>query len=301
LRLATTSASYAAVLRILLILILAAPTHLTAQRVKLAIAGGNEQLSLDHLRQTLHWRTAQPGLAVAEVDLRAGAWRWPVRAIVVRIEPDSFDMELVLSTRANGMTGRWNVDSAALDVAFALNAGQFKETGPWGWVVLNSYERRDPGYGPLSAGIAFDTAGRVHWIGHADLAKARNDRTVRFAFQSYPLLLMNGAVPPMLYASDDVDRDHRDARLILGQMPDGALVVVLTRYAGLGGTASRIPVGLTVPESVDFMRALGADHAVMLDGGISAQMLVRQEGGAAYKWNGLRNVPLALIARPRAR
>jgi exopolysaccharide biosynthesis protein len=77
--------------------------------------------------------------------------------------------------------------------------------------------------------------------------------------------------------------------------------VVLTRYDGLGGAAARVPIGLTVPESVELMTALGAYHAVMLDGGISAQMLMRQEDGVVYKWNGLRNVPLALIARPRAR
>lgn len=287
-------------LRILFLLLVTAYVPLNAQTVTLSL-DRDEESGLAHLPRALTWRTAQPGLEWSEAVLRAGSLRWPVRAIVVRMEPDSFDLELVLSTRANRMTGTWHIDSAPANAAFALNAGQFKETGPWGWVVLDSYEHRDPGYGPLSAGIAIDTAGRIHWVPPSGFAKARADRSIRFAFQSYPLLLLDGAVPPLLHASGDVDRDHRDARLILGQMPDGALLIVMTRYDGFGGATERVPIGLTVPESVALMKALGVRNAVMLDGGISAQMLVRQSDGVAHKWSGFRKVPLALVARPRSR
>jgi len=48
------------------------------------------------------------------------------------------------------------------------------------------------------------------------------------------------------------------------------------------------------------MGALGASDAVMLDGGISAQLLLRDPARAkTLRWPGLRKVPLALIARPR--
>jgi hypothetical protein len=46
------------------------------------------------------------------------------------------------------------------------------------------------------------------------------------------------------------------------------------------------------------MGALGARRAVLLDGGISGQLMVR-EGGAARAWAGLRDVPLGLVAVPR--
>lgn len=289
------------VLRILLLMLLAAPSHLLAQRVALYAEDGNQRVELDRLAQVLKWQPAHPGLAISELQLRAGSMRWPVRTIAVRIEPDSFDLELVMATASNRMTGIWNVDSTAATAALAFNAGQFKETGPWGWLVMNSYERRDPGFGPLSAGIAIDTAGRVRWIAPAQLANARTDRSIRFAFQSYPLLLMDGVVPPLLYVSDDVDRDHRDARLILAQMPDSSLLILLTRFDGFGGNIERVPIGLTVPESVALVGALGARNAVMLDGGISAQMLVRQANGIVHKWSGFRNVPLALVAHPRKR
>jgi exopolysaccharide biosynthesis protein len=74
--------------------------------------------------------------------------------------------------------------------------------------------------------------------------------------------------------------------------------VLLTRYDALGGAVSRIPIGLTVPESTVLIRAVGARHAVMLDGGVSAQLLLRGED-ATHVWRGMRNVPLALIATPR--
>jgi hypothetical protein len=44
------------------------------------------------------------------------------------------------------------------------------------------------------------------------------------------------------------------------------------------------------------MQRLGAVRALMLDGGLSAQLLVR-EGRSTTSWPGLRRVPLALVAR----
>jgi len=43
------------------------------------------------------------------------------------------------------------------------------------------------------------------------------------------------------------------------------------------------------------MGALGARDAVLLDGGISAQLLVRDAQGTARRWPGLRRVPLGLV------
>jgi len=45
------------------------------------------------------------------------------------------------------------------------------------------------------------------------------------------------------------------------------------------------------------MGALGARDAMMLDGGISAQLMLRTANGSVKEWPGLRKVPLALVAR----
>lgn len=123
----------------------------------------------------------------------------------------------------------------------------------------------------------------------------------RWAFQSYPTLLVSRSVPsPLRGAGAGIDVAHRDARAAIGRLPDGRLVVALTRFDALGGALGFVPFGLTVPEMAAVMGALGATDAVLLDGGISAQMLVRGAEGVR-RWPGLRTVPLALVAYPRGR
>ncbi|HEU5153363.1 MAG TPA: phosphodiester glycosidase family protein [Gemmatimonadales bacterium] len=55
---------------------------------------------------------------------------------------------------------------------------------------------------------------------------------------------------------------------------------------------------MTIPETGLLMRSLGAVSAVALDGGISAQLLLRDTGGLTHQWPGLRSVPLAVSAIP---
>jgi hypothetical protein len=47
------------------------------------------------------------------------------------------------------------------------------------------------------------------------------------------------------------------------------------------------------------MRALGCRDAILLDGGVSGQLMVREESGAVRTWAGVRSVPLGLVARSR--
>jgi exopolysaccharide biosynthesis protein len=121
-------------------------------------------------------------------------------------------------------------------------------------------------------------------------------------FQSYPTLLEGrGQVPAALRTPESgVSLTHRDARLALGQTRDGLLLIAMTRYDVIGDLGGQVPLGPTTPEMAAIMGALGACDAVMLDGGISAQMLLRGSGQRApLEWRGIRKVPLALIARGR--
>lgn len=250
------------------------------------------------LARSLAWRTIQPGMQSATIDLAAGAFRIPVQAIVVRVAPAQFRFSLARVTDDNGMTGRWTIDSAGANVVLAMNAGQFKETGPWGWLVLQGEERRSPLRAPLAVGIRIDTSGRIRWVPPTHEPSFRDDRTTAFAFQSFPLLLYDHRVPPTLGDRSLMDLAHRDARLIMAESADGALLFVLTRYA-LSPMVERVPIGLTTPEALVLIAALGARHAVMLDGGISAQLLLRDATGGEARWRGLRKVPLALVAERR--
>ncbi|MGH9258369.1 MAG: phosphodiester glycosidase family protein, partial [Acidimicrobiales bacterium] len=170
---------------------------------------------------------------------------------------------------------------------------------PWGWLVLDGREVLPPGTGPLSATLIVRRGGRVAWVDGDDLTAWRGDPDVAFAFQSYPSLLVgDGEVPAPLRSGDAINRRHRDARLGLGLDETGRILIVLTRLDIAVPGADRIPFGLTVPEMAAVMGGLGARRAMLLDGGISAQRLVREDSGRTLRWPGLRPVPLALVAGP---
>jgi hypothetical protein len=73
----------------------------------------------------------------------------------------------------------------------------------------------------------------------------------------------------------------------------------MTRFEGLGGALDNLPFGLTTPEMAALMGALGCRQAVLLDGGISSQLMVQDREGERQVWRGMRYVPLGLVAVPR--
>ncbi|MGH7702765.1 MAG: phosphodiester glycosidase family protein, partial [Gemmatimonadales bacterium] len=198
--------------------------------------------------------------------------------------------------------GAWTVDSAPPHSSLALNVGQFSGIVPWGWVVLDGREIRPPGEGPLSTAVALGADGRVHWLQPDSIGAFRRDHAVVAAFQSYPSLLVgDGEVPIQLREPGfPVQLDHRDGRLAIGQGRDGSILIALTRFDGLDGAVSSLPFGLTTPEMAAVMGALGCRRAVALDGGLSAQLLIRGADGRPRVWHGLRSVPMGLVATPLA-
>lgn len=252
------------------------------------------------LASTLLWRRHAPGVEWASTELACSAPAWRTRLIVVRIDPRRVRFSLDLD-HAPG-TGRpaWTIERAPRGALVAVNAGQFVETLPWGWVVIDGYQRLSPGVGPLSSALVVDAAGTLRWIPGDSLGTPPSG--VRTAFQSYPTLLSgDGVVPPALRApGGGVDLRHRDARLAIGETREGRLLIVMTRFAALGGIAERVPIGPTTPEMAAVMGALGARDAVMLDGGVSAQLVLREpSSGRRWRWPGWRKVPMALLVWPR--
>ena len=239
------------------------------------------------------------GISWGELLLAGDAEAWRTRVVVVVIDPAR--VQIGLDTAYLDQEPAWRAAriSADTSVVFAVNAGQFVQTLPWGWVVLDGAPYLAPGMGPLVTSIVMNARGDVRWF-HTDDARRDAEPDIVHAFQSFPTLLRGGVVPSLLHEADGgVDVAHRDARLAIGRLADGRLVVALTRFDGLGGLLERLPFGLTVPEMAAVMGALGARDAVMLDGGLSAQLMVRETTGRPRVWAGLRAVPLALVARPK--
>lgn len=240
------------------------------------------------------WRALAPGVEAGALALAGTGEAWRMRAVLVRLDPARVRLRLVSGAPT------WRVEEAPDSAVVALNAGQFSGGVPWGWVVRGGVERRAPGRGPLATALAVDTAGRVRWLGDAGMPDARASGAVAEAFQSYPALLVDGEVPLALRAADrGVSVAHRDARLAACRLRDGRLLVTLTRFDALGEPFASVPFGPTAPETAALMGALGCADAVMLDGGISGQLLLREPGGARTVWRGWRRVPLGLVVYAR--
>jgi exopolysaccharide biosynthesis protein len=218
---------------------------------------------------------------------------------VVRLDPRRVELSLVTAfTRNEG----WTVAEADSSTALALDAGQFRHSTPWGWVVSQGRELLAPEYAPLAGGVVVESSGAVRVVAPDSVAVERRRGTAREAFQSYPMLLQDGVVPaPLREAGKGVDIAHRDARLALGTLADGRVVIALTRFDALGPSLGRVPFGLTSAEMAAVMGALGCRWALLLDGGISGQLSVREANGSVRRWPGTRSVPLGLVGIQRSR
>jgi hypothetical protein len=248
------------------------------------------------LAAQVRWRVARPGVEWGELQLRGASEAWRTRLVVVRLDPARAELSL---DPAFIREASWSVADAAPDAVVALDAGQFRASLPWGWVLTGGREVLRPRYAPLAGAVIVRQDGRVQVVPPDSVEAVRADGGIREAFQSYPMLLQDDAIPePLMRPGLGVLHDHRDARLALGTLDDGRVVVALTRFDALGEGLGRIPFGLTSPEMAAVMGALGCRQALLLDGGISGQLLLRSDSGSRV-WPGIRRVPLGLVVRAR--
>lgn len=246
------------------------------------------------LLELVTWHPGQPrgGVEWATLPITGQGEAHALTLVLARIDPQAVSFHLVWDIERDRPA--WTVDRAG-DPALAFNAGMFVERLPWGWVVTDGRERLPPGHGPLSSALVGLTDGRLVWIDGDDVSKWRG--SAGFAFQSYPTLLAGDGAVPAALRNGAINITHRDARLAIGLDRQGCLIVALTRLDVPIPGADRLPFGLTVPEMAAVMGAIGAQHAMLLDGGISAQLTIADSTGHARIWKGLRKVPLALVAR----
>ena len=285
-----------------LLTVLAGGTGSSAQ--PLAVAGPNGSTALAEISRggaarDATWKEAHPGLEWTELNLSGRGEARRIRVIAARLDPTHFRLSLENGMAPGGFLNVWTLNMAPSGAALALNAGMFAGDGAWGWVVHDGTEYRVPGTGTLARAVVVDSSGAVRLLDDEAVRAIRTGKAVREAFQSYPLLLEHGELPAALTTQGkDLDLQHRDARLALGVDDRGRLIIALTRFDVLGPSFGSIPFGLTIPETGLLMRALGAESAVALDGGISAQLLLRDAAGETHQWPGLRSVPLGLSAVP---
>jgi len=280
------------------VLFAAAAGPITHEAPGLAVrmpSGALRSLSDATLSTIVAWRRGQPGVEWSTVPISGPGEASALTLVLARLDPHVVSFDLVWAVE-NGRAA-WTVDQAPAGAALSLNAGMFVEQLPWGWVVTTGRERLTPGIGPLSSALVGLTDGSLVWIDGDDVATWRGRTDVRFAFQSYPALLADDGEVPLPLRQGAINTTHRDARLALGLDRQGRLLVALTRFDAAIPGADRLPFGLTVPEMAAVMGSLGARHAMLLDGGLSAQLAIADSSGTTKAWKGWRNVPLALVAR----
>jgi len=247
----------------------------------------------------LRWETLRPGVELSALELRSANALCPVRLVLVRVDPARAVFSLEERTRRHGLFPDWNIDRAAGDVDLACDAGQFQGGLPWGWLVRDRREELPPLPAPLAAAVVGDSTGRIEMVRDAEVPARRQRGGLDWAFACYPVLLQgDGDVPAAWQApAPGIDIHHRDSRLALGWLRDGRLLFLLTRLEAPGPALDRLPFGPTSVETGACLGALGCAQAVMLDGGLSGQLSLRDARGERRRWPGLRDVPVGLVAR----
>lgn len=245
------------------------------------------------------WQAAGPGVWHRQMAMAESGPLAVVRAVAVRIDPTRVTFALDTATRDGGARGAWSAERSLQGALLAVNAGQFTGGGTWGWLVHDGTEMKAPGSGSLAMAFVVDSAGTASLLTPGEIPTVRGH--ARLAIQSYPMLLTReGDLPWELQAPGrGVDLDHRDARVAIGILADGSVLVALTRFTAMGPGGETIPWGPTVVEMAEFMRALGCRRAMMLDGGISSQMSLRYADGSVRHWTNWRKVPMGLVVSPR--
>lgn len=255
--------------------------------------------ALPAVAHAVRWRTLRPGLDRGRLNLSVDDVARRISVVLARVDPARFRLELDAAP-GGGSAAAWTIDHAGT-AALAVNAGQFQAASPWGWLVHRGAELQPPGVGPLSAALVEYRDGRVELLGPDEIARAQASGRVLEAIQSYPAILVgDGDIPDALRIPHrGVDLGHRDSRLGVCLLRDGRLLFALTRFLSPSSPLARLPFGPTTPEMAAIMGALGCRRAVLLDGGLSGQMALRDARGESIRWPGLRSVPLGLTARPR--
>ena len=113
------------------------------------------------LAERVAWRSGENGLEWGELQLSGASEAWRTRVVVVRLDPRRIALSLAPAfTDDRGWTVR-EVDSSA---ALALDAGQFRGSSPWGWVMTGGNELLSPQLAPLAGAVVVDATGRVRVV-----------------------------------------------------------------------------------------------------------------------------------------
>lgn len=254
-------------------------------------APGGAAQRVGALDSAVTWRDSAPGLRLGSFEVRSAGRR--NRIAIVELDGARFRFALGLAPSAERRTAAdWLLTDSAL--VLAANTGLFRENGAPQGLVLIAGRRRSALAGWLDAVVVITDGG----LAVTDVAGAVALPATASAFQTLPALVRDGRQVFGATTGLRLSRTHRDRRITLCLGEGGLVRLLLSNDDVFGPAASRIPVGLTIPEQAAIAAGAGCRDAVALDGGISAQIAVRA-GGRLVRMPGWRRVPLMLLVRER--
>ena len=115
------------------------------------------------------WEQVRPGVWQRESRMASAGALAPVRAVAVRIDPRR--VAFSLGPLEHGRP--WTIDSVGSLDAVAFNAGQFRTSGSWGWVVREGVEMQAPGSGSVAMAFVVDSSGVPSLVEQSEVSARR--------------------------------------------------------------------------------------------------------------------------------
>jgi len=242
--------------------------------------------------RAIHWEDQDAGLRAGSFEVRVSRGVLVNSVAIVEVDPAHYRFSLAAAPGFAPRTAdAWMSDTG---VVAALNTGLFRKTGaPQGVVILDG-ARSGRLAEWLDAAVAVED-GRLRLVSPAALASLGGQAS---GFHVLPWLVRGSRVALGVTSGLRLSRTHRDRRLTLCLGSDGLVRLLLSNFEVFGQPAGTIPVGLTIPEQAAIAAAAGCTDAVALDGGISAQLVIRF-ARRLRRMPGWREVPLMMLIRRR--
>ncbi len=257
-------------------------TQTSTAPLEVRLGGGRwipvERLQREDISSAL--RTLHDGdvLTVHRLEVRrraASRWRQIIAGalgselIVLRIDPSKANFATSFRNDFEPTTAVERLRETP-GAVLALPANYFDRQGrPIGWVVHQSKERNRA----LDrwTGFFFVADGKPYFGPHSLLAEVRAEkRSITEAAQAFPSVMRDGVI--FSYVRSEPERYFQGLdityRSLAGVDAGGHPVMLLS---GSGG-------GLNITEAALIARALGVEHATLLDGGTSLQYAIRESG-----------------------
>jgi uncharacterized protein YigE (DUF2233 family) len=166
------------------------------------------------------WQVLRPGLERRLINLRDGQDTLVESIYLLRLEPDRFEFRLGYRPGQPQSLRDWQAETGALLV---VNAGYFTENHIATGLIVMDDVVSGVGYGDFAGMFTItDTGPDIRWLRERPYSP---DESLRYAFQSFPLLVRPDGQPA--FPEED---DRRSRRTVVGQDGNGRILFLIAPF-----------------------------------------------------------------------